>query len=156
DPAAQIDEAELTYERVHQRVLGCTADYDHARYLKLAIDIPNLVQLINIAIGIHENEVKAKVYRELSKLYTITARTLIQLRDDSLDREANRRAMDAAEHAGDLLLRASAIQDLNWALRRQMIFDDAEAVAIDAATGIGEPSITRATPEHLAVWGKLF
>jgi hypothetical protein len=36
-----------------------------------------------------------------------------------------------------------------------MMFDDAEAVATNTAAELGEPSITKSMPEHLAVWGKL-
>jgi transcriptional regulator with XRE-family HTH domain len=153
--AGSIDEADLTLTRLRQRVLACTAAYDHAHYAKLATGIPGLVQSIEAAVGLHENETRADIYRLLSETYIITARLLIQLRDESLACEAVRRAMDAAENAGDPVLRASAVQDLNWALCRQMMFDEAETVAVDAAAEIGEPSITKATPDHLAVWGKL-
>jgi hypothetical protein len=136
--------------------LGINADYNHARYTKLATDIPALLHSINLAVELHENEAKAKAeaYRLMSQVYEITARLLILLRDESLACVAVGRAMEAAENAGDPVLRASAGADYSWAFRRQRRFQNAETVATNLAAGI-EPSITKATPEHLAVWGSL-
>ncbi len=151
---APADEAELALTGLRQRVLECTADYDHAGYTKLAADLPPLIHAIDAAAGLHENEARAGAYRLLAHTYIITAHVLIQLRDESTAREAVRQAMDATEKAGDPVLRASAVQDYAWAFRRQMMFEEAEAVATNMAAEI-EPSITRSTPEHLAVWGTL-
>jgi transcriptional regulator with XRE-family HTH domain len=153
--AGSIDEAGLTLDALRRRLLGCTVDYDHARYTKLANDLPDLVHSIDAAIGLYENEAKATAYRLLALAQIITARLLIQLRDEILACEAVRRAMDAAEKAGDPLLRASAVQDYQWAFRRQLMFDDAEMIGTSMAAEIGEPSITKATLVHLAVWGRL-
>ncbi len=151
-----VREAELTLAGgLRPRVLDCTADYDHARYAKLAADLPALIHSIDAAVGLHENEAKADAYRLLAHTYIITAHLLIQLRDESTAREAVRRAVDAAANAGDPVLRASAAQDYAWAFKRQMMFDDAEEMAVNAAAELGEPSMTKSTPEHLAVWGKL-
>jgi transcriptional regulator with XRE-family HTH domain len=158
-PVAQVsgpvDEADLALATLRRRVLNSTADYDHARYAKLAGSLPMLVQSIDAATGLYENENKAAAYRLLAHAYILTAHLLIQLRDESTAYEAVRRATDAAENAGDPVLRASAAQDYSWAFRRQMMFGEAEAVAVKMATELGEPSITKSTPEHLAVWGKL-
>jgi transcriptional regulator with XRE-family HTH domain len=153
--AGAVDETELTLAKLRQRVLDCTADYDRARYVKLASDLPVLVNLIDLAIGLHENEAKATIYRLLAHAYILTAHVLIQLRDEILAFEAVRRAMEAAEHAGDPLMRAAAAQDYIWAFRRRQMFDEAEAVGVKMAEEIGEPSIAKATPEHFSVWGRL-
>jgi transcriptional regulator with XRE-family HTH domain len=153
--AGQIDETELATARLERRVLACAKDYDHARFVKLAADLPVLIDTIDAATGLYENEAKAAVYRQLAHAYILASHLLIQLRDEILACEAVRRAMEAAEHAGDPLLRASAVQDYAWAFTRRMMFGDAEEIATNMAAEIGEPSITKATPEHLAVWGKL-
>jgi transcriptional regulator with XRE-family HTH domain len=149
-----VDEAALTFPALRQRVLDCTADFDHGRYTTPAADIPSLIHSLNAMVGQHENEAKADAYRLLAHTYTIAAQLLIQLRDESLAYMAISRAIDAADRADDPVLRVSPIAYLSWAYVRQQRFDDGERVAAVAAASI-EPSITSATPEHLAVWGRL-
>ncbi len=150
-----VDEAGLMLAGLRRRVLDCTADYDHARYTKLAAEIPALIDAIDAAVGLHENEEKAAAYRLLAHAYMTTARLLIQLRDESLACVAVGQAMEAAENAGDPVLRASAAQDYTWAFIRQLMFDDAETIGVRMAAEIGEPSTAKGAPEHLAVWGRL-
>lgn len=147
-----VDDTELTLAELRSRVLGISADSNQARYAKMATDIPALLHSIHLAVGLHENEAKAEAYRLMSQVYKMAARLLIQLRDESLACVAVERAMEAAENAGDPVLRASAGLYYCWAFRRQRRFQHAETVATTLAAGI-EPSITKAPPEHLAVWG---
>jgi hypothetical protein len=62
--------------------------------------------------------------------------------------------MDAAEHAGDPILRATAAELYTWAFMQQGLYEDAETIAVSIADELGEPSIAKATPAHLAIWGK--
>lgn len=145
---------ELTFTALKRRVFSCAANYDLAQYEQLAADIPTLIQTIRMATGLYDNERKAEAYRLLSQTYELAARVLIQLRDESLACVATERAMAAAEASGNPILRAVAGYKYWWAFKRQKRFEHAETVATSLAAEI-EPSITTATPEHLAVWGKL-
>ncbi len=150
-----LDETELTHAKLRKRVMESTADFNHARYAKLASEIPTLVISIEAAIGLHEGEVKENLYRLLAHTHILTAQTLIMLRSEDLATHAIRNAIGAAENAGDPTLRAAAADCYAWAFTEQGLFDDAVTVAVDMATEI-EPSMTKATPEHLAAWGRLF
>ncbi len=150
-----VDENGLTFAKLRKRVLDCTADFNRARYAKLAAEIPPLVISIEAAIGLHEGEAKADAYRLLAHAYILTAQTVIFLRDESLACVAVGRAMDAAENAGDPVLRALAAKNYTLAFMRQGMLDDAETVAVNLADEIGEPSMKKPAPGHLAVWGEL-
>ncbi len=149
-----VDESGLKLAALRRRVLDCTGDFDRGRYAKLAADLPALIYSIDFAVGLHENEAKAGAHRLLAHAYIVVAQLLIQLRAEDLSYVAIGRAMDAAEKVGDPVLRASAVSYLSWAFARQRRFDDGETVAAAVAAEI-EPSMARATPEHLAVWGRL-
>lgn len=150
-----IDETGVALAELRERVLDCTADYNRARYTKLAVELPRLVRSVDAAVGLYENEDKAAAYRLLAHAYRMVAQLLIQLRSEDLACDAVRRAMGAAEKAGDPVLRASAARDYAWAFTRQRMFADAQRVATDMAAEIGEPSITSSASEHLAAWGLL-
>ena len=149
-----IDERELTFAKLRQKVVDGTKDFNRARYAKLTADLPGLVTSIEAAVGLHEGEAKDNLNRLMAHAYILTAQTIMHLRDESLACEAVRRAMGAAEDAGDPILRASAGENYTWAFDRQGMHDDAISVAVDMASEI-EPSRTKATPEHLAVWGRI-
>lgn len=148
-PAAppEISEGDLAIQALRRRVVACATNYDRGHYEKLAADMPPLIRAIEASTG-------DDALRLLSQIYELAARILIQLRDESLACVAVERAMAAAERVGDPILRASAGHDYWWAFKRQKRFEHAETVATRLAAEI-EPSITMATLEHLAVWGKL-
>lgn len=155
--AAPIDEQELTPAKLRVKAAESVADYKKARYEKLANDLPVLVTSIEAAIGLHEGESETKEHlcRLLARAYTLTAETLILLRDETLAHEAVRRAMNAAENTGDPVLRALVAKNHAWAFTQQGMFPEGEAAALRTADEIGEPSIKTAAPGHIAVWGEL-
>jgi transcriptional regulator with XRE-family HTH domain len=152
---SSVDEAELTFAKLRKRIMDGTADFNRGHYVKLAADLPALVSSIEAAIGMAEGEAKDNLNRQLAHAYILAAQTLILLRSEDLATHAIRNAMDAAENAGDPVLRASAGENYAYAFAEQGMFSDAEAVAVNLATELGEPSIMKAAPGHLAVWGKL-
>jgi len=149
-----IDEEKLTFGNLRQRVLDCVADFNNGRYEKVVADIPNLVISIEAAISLLEGEAKVAMLRLSAHAYILTAQTLIHLRCEDLATHAIRNAMDAAENAGDPVLCASAARNYTWAFTRQGMYGKAETIAVDMASEI-EPSMSKGTPEQLAVWGLL-
>jgi transcriptional regulator with XRE-family HTH domain len=152
--SGQTDEPALSLQPLRQRLVALTQDYHYARYPQAVRTAPELIEDITAATGIHQEEDQKSIYRLLAHAYIMAASILIQLSGEDLACEAIRRSMEAAEQAGDPILRASGVVYYRWAFIRQGRFDDAEKVAVDMATEI-EPSIMSATPEHLAVWGRL-
>lgn len=151
---SSVDEPELTFPKLRQRILDATANFNRARYAKLADEIPVLVTSIEAAISLHEGEAKENLSRLLAHAYILTAQTLTHLRSEDLATHAIRHAMDAAENAGDPVLRASAGENYVWTFERQEMYDDAVTIAVAMAAEI-EPSMTKASPQHLATWGRI-
>lgn len=152
--SSHADEPALGLEPLRKRLLTLTADYHHGRYAIAVRSAPGLVEDITAAVGLHQGDDQLASNSLLAHAYIISASLLIQLGNEDLACEAIRRSMDAAELAGDPVLRASAVRYYTWAFTRQGRFDDAERVSADMAAEI-EPSIMSSTPEHLAVWGRL-
>lgn len=152
--ASSADEPNLAVRSLRERLIVLTQDYHHARYAVAVRNAPLLIEDILAATSLHDGDERATTHRLLAHAYIIAASVLIQLGNEDLACEAIRRAMDAAEQAGDQILRASAVRYYTWAFTRQGRFDDAERVSTDMAAQI-EPSIMSATPEHLSVWGRL-
>jgi hypothetical protein len=153
-PGVAADEAALTPGALRARVHGFTADFNAGRYARVATESPALIASIEAAVGLHENEAKAAVYRLSAHAYILAAQALIHLRSEFMAVQVVKCAEEAADSAGDPILRASAIDTRVWALTRLGLFAAAETVAVAAANEI-EPSMANATPEHLAAWGRL-
>jgi hypothetical protein len=79
---------------------------------------------------------------------------LTQLRRDDLAYHSIGLAIDAGRNAADDVVVAAAVCGENWLLTRQARFDEAEQAALSSAEAI-EPSLTRSSAAHVAVWGWL-
>jgi hypothetical protein len=154
-PAASSAEEELlALASVQLRVVHVTELYHRARYREAVAALPPLVSDLVAACDAHTDEDQATARRYLAQAYLICASVLIQLRHEDIACEAVRRAIQAAEEAGDPVLAASAVVYYRWAFIRQGRFGDAEDISVRTAAAI-EPKISSATPTHLAVWGRL-
>ncbi len=131
-----------------------TRAYHRSHYAEVLSDLPPLLARAITAVSAYQGDQQLAAIRLLAHLYVIAAAVLIQLRREDLAYEAVRRAMDHAEQAGDPILRASGADYLAWILQRQGRFDDAEATVCRMSEAI-EPSLTKASPVHLSVWGCL-
>ncbi|ABW10970.1 transcriptional regulator, XRE family [Parafrankia sp. EAN1pec] len=151
---SRAEEPALGLRPLRDRLVALTQDYHHARYSQAVRTAPALIEDITAASALHQGEDQEAAYRLLSHAYIMAASVLIQLGGEDLACEAIRRSMEAADSAGDQILRASGVVYYRWAFIRQGRFDDAERVAVEMAAEI-EPSIMRSTPEHLGVWGRL-
>jgi hypothetical protein len=154
-PDDTVDETALTFAALSDKVNNLTAEFHRGRYAKVATETPALIATIETAIGLHVNEAKAAIYRLSAHAYILAAQALIILRNEFMAVQVVKCAEEAAENAGDPVLRASAIGTKSWALIRLGLFGPSETVAV-AAAGRIEPSMANAAPDRLAVWGKLF
>ena len=73
---------------------------------------------------------------------------------DELAAISAERAIQAAREGDDQLLWATLHVTYSWIMLHQARYDQAESVAARVAEQI-EPAISKATPEHLTVWGGL-
>lgn len=151
---SNADEPDLAVRSLRERLIALTQDYHHARYTAVVRNATPLIEDILAATVLYEADERVTAFRMLAHAYIIAASVLIQLSGEDLACEAIRRSMEAADQAGDQILRASAVRYYTWAFTRQGRFDDAERVSAEMAAEI-EPSITQSSPEHLSVWGRL-
>jgi transcriptional regulator with XRE-family HTH domain len=90
----------------------------------------------------------------LAQAYQLAADLMVHTGNDDLAAVGAERALAAAWRGSDPLQHASLAGTVSWVLLHQGRLGDAERVARLAAEQIEVP-ISRATPEHLTVWGAL-
>lgn len=124
--------------------------YYAGRFGDLAALLPGLVgesRLTHQAIGGPASKVLAQAYQ-------LCANLMAQVGYDDLAAIGIERALGAASQGGDELQHATLLGTAAWIYMRQGRYDDAEHVARTAAERV-EPSLSKATPEQLTVWGAL-
>ena len=90
----------------------------------------------------------------LAQSYQLAACLLTQMGKDELAALSAERAIGAAAGGDDELQWATLHGTYSWIMLHQARLRDAEAHALRIAEQI-EPSISKATPQHLTVWGGL-
>ncbi len=116
--------------------------------------IPDLVADTAVAVREYDGDEKTAALEAHAQALQLAGSTLIHLRQNDLAYEALRRAQEAAESAGNMVLGGSVIVSLCWLLLRQRRLGEAERVAISTAEAM-EPSFSKATQSHMATWGWL-
>ncbi|WP_322750880.1 MULTISPECIES: helix-turn-helix transcriptional regulator [unclassified Frankia] len=126
----------------------------HCRYTDTLAELPPLISSAQAAADHYQGQDGLGAQHLLARAYLTTGTVLAQFRHEDLAYDAIVRAITAAQQAGDPILHASGIYHLGWIFIRQGRFDDAEDVTVRAAEAI-EPSISRSSPAHIAIWGRL-
>ncbi|MEV4759480.1 helix-turn-helix transcriptional regulator [Micromonospora sp. NPDC049559] len=126
--------------------------YWAGRYAQLARSLPERITQAR-ALAREANESSA-AYALLAELLQMTASLLAHLAHEDLAHLALAEAMRAAEASGDELLHAAHQATRSWVLSRQGLWAEAEQVAVETAATI-EPTLSRAAPDQVAVWGEL-
>jgi transcriptional regulator with XRE-family HTH domain len=90
----------------------------------------------------------------LAQSYQLAACLLTQMGRDELAAVSAERAIQVASEGDDELQWATLHGTYSWIMLHQARHAEAEALALRIAEQI-EPSISKATPEHLTVWGGL-
>jgi transcriptional regulator with XRE-family HTH domain len=90
----------------------------------------------------------------LAQSYQLAACLLTQMGKDELAAIGAERAIQVASEGDDQLQWATLHGTYSWIMLHQARYDQAEALAVRVAEQI-EPAVSKATPEHLTVWGGL-
>ena len=123
-------------------------DYWAGRFTRLAATLPGLLAQARIAQG----DLGAQASALLAQSYQLVACLLVHLGKDDLAALAAERGINAAAAGDDELQWATVHGTFAWTLLHQGRTEASERHALWVAERI-EPSIPRATPEHLTVWG---
>ncbi len=135
---------------VGRKVATAWRDYWAGRFTTLAGRLPRLVAAARATSA----EAGARAAGPLTQSYQLVAYLLVHLGKDDLAALAAERAIHAAATGDDELQWATVHGTFAWALLHQGRTDAAEQHARAIAERI-EPSIPRASLEHLTVWGGL-
>ncbi|MER5768547.1 helix-turn-helix transcriptional regulator [Streptomyces sp. NPDC001985] len=132
-----------------------SAAYDADKFSSVATALPQIIRDADSAVSYfdHGNEHEAALQMR-AEAYLLGGRYLTQVRQYDLAYHALAGAIRDAQMVRDTNTAAYAVVIMSWLLLRQGRFDDAERVAVETADHI-EPRISKAAPEHLAVWGWL-
>lgn len=96
----------------------------------------------------------ASAAKPLAQAYQLCADLMVHVGRDDLAAIAAERALAAAYRGEDELQHATLFGTVSWVMLHQARLADAERVARLAAEK-AEPSLSKATPQHLTVWGAL-
>lgn len=128
--------------------------WQEGSYLLLSRVVPDVIAEARHAARETTGGTNSRAQSALATAYQVAAGVACMLDAEDLAFLAVERSLRAADETGDPLLRASAANFLSWVYRRQGRFAECEAVAVRAAEA-AEPSMVRATPRQLAVFGGL-
>lgn len=130
------------------------ADYWAGSFTRLGKTLPALIGEARLATRQLPAGQRPAAFASLSAAYQITACLLTQLGMEDLGYLAVERALAAAENSGDRLRAATLMGSLSWVLLNQGRFAEAERTALHTVDET-EPSLGKAPPEHVSVWGSL-
>ncbi len=135
---------------LHDAVAAGWGHYWRGRFGELAAALPGLIaETRHARVGFG-----AVASGALAQSYQLAACLLTQMGKDELAAISAERAIQAAAAGDDELQWATLHGTYSWIMLHQARFGPAEAHALRMAERI-EPTISKATPEHLTVWGGL-
>ncbi len=140
---SSLDELDAVVER-------CWQFYWSGQFGDLTAMLPDLVSEACVT----QRVIGVRGSGALAQAYQLCANLVAQVGYDDLAMIAIERALGAAVHGDDELQHATLLGTAAWIYMRQGRYGDAERVASAAAQRI-EPPLSKATPEHLTVWGSL-
>lgn len=130
------------------------ADYWAGNFTKLGTTLPALIGEVRLTTRQLPTGQRPAAFASLSAVYQIAACVLTQLGMEDLGYLTVERALAAAGDSGDQLRTATLMGSLSWVLLNQGRFDEAERTALHTVDDV-EPSLTKASVEHVSVWGSL-
>lgn len=138
--------------RLRAAVTAARADFQAARYRKLAAALPATIQtaVATRAAAAGDDPV---AHALLAEAYLVASNLLVKVNDDQLAWATADRAVQAAEHSGDPLLLADARRSVATVLRRTGHPAAGQRLVLAAAEEI-EPGRTP-TPDQLSTYGML-
>ncbi|MFJ9746565.1 helix-turn-helix domain-containing protein [Streptomyces chartreusis] len=129
--------------------------YRTDRYDSVAKKLPGILRAAETAVATSEtgeDEQRAKIVRARALL--LAGKYLTQVRRYDMAYHALSRGIQDAREVGVVQLATNGVVGMGWLLLRQDRFDEAEQLAVRTADEV-EPSMSKATPAQLAVWGEL-
>ena len=138
--------------RLQAAVTAARADFQAARYRKLAAALPATIQtaVATRAAAAGDDPV---AHALLAEAYLVASNLLVKVNDDQLAWATADRAVQAAEHSGDPLLLADARRSLATVLRRTGRPTAGQRLVLATAKDI-EPG-QNPTPDQLSMYGML-
>ncbi|MGH8903348.1 MAG: helix-turn-helix domain-containing protein [Egibacteraceae bacterium] len=128
--------------------------YRSGKFSTLSALLPELIRAGELATQQLTGQQRAAAFAALADVYQISASLMTQLGQGDLGWMAAQKATAAADHADDPNLRSVTVTTLSFVLLRQGRLAEAMQVALDTADA-NEPSLAKATPVELSVWGML-
>ncbi|MGH3924979.1 MAG: helix-turn-helix domain-containing protein, partial [Pseudonocardiaceae bacterium] len=128
--------------------------YRRGKFSALAALLPDLISAGELATQQLTGQERAAAFTVLADVYQVAAVLVTHLSHDDLGFVAAQKAITAADRSDDQNLRAVTVATLSFILLRQGRLTEAEQVALDKANE-NEPSLVKATPVELSVWGML-
>lgn len=128
--------------------------YWHGGYSQLSGLLPGILRDGRAVADAAPTSDAERVWGRLTLAYQLAASLSVQAGHTAWAYQAVERQLGAAERASDPLMAGMGVSTLSWVLLRQGRWAQARAVAERKADEL-EPSIRRATPQHLAVYGNL-
>jgi transcriptional regulator with XRE-family HTH domain len=153
-PAAPIEDSGPTLDVVRAEIARGWTLYHDADFPRLIDALPGIVTDTRLAAAVYTGERRAAAQAALGKALQLGGHLAIRLGKTDLALASLERATVAAEASNDPLLAAMITNSVCWAYQRQNRLADANQLATEAADAV-EPSLRRASPEHIRVWGGL-
>lgn len=135
---------------LHRAVATGWRQYWTGKFTELAATLPGVISEARHALDVFGPRASAA----LAQSYQLAACLLTQMGKDELAAISAERAIQAATVGDDELQWATLHGTYSWIMLHQARHRDAETHALRIAERI-EPSISKATPQHLTVWGGL-
>ncbi|WP_406296955.1 helix-turn-helix domain-containing protein [Embleya sp. NBC_00888] len=150
-PTTEITTEILTGTR--RRIEEAHASYHGDRYHSIALELPSILRSVQHPLEVSDDLQAEFIPVRISGLY-LAGKYLTQVRQYDLAYHVLSEGIREARALDQRLLAATGVVGMCWLLLRQGRFDECERLASVTADAI-EPQISKATPEHLAVWGEL-
>jgi transcriptional regulator with XRE-family HTH domain len=155
NPVAETAEEEPNLRAFSRTVRDARVLYVSDSYKSVAAQLPGLLRDANRAVAYYDSgDEHRQALLARAEALRLAGTYLTQVRQYDLAYAAIKGAVSDGRQAGDLLAAGSGIGGMCWLLLRQGRFDEAERVAAESMDVV-EPKITKAEPDHYAVWGGL-
>ncbi|MCX4468981.1 helix-turn-helix domain-containing protein [Micromonospora sp. NBC_01655] len=141
-------------DEMRAAVVDLWQTYWAGQYAHLARQLPDRITQARALAAAAAPRDQAAASTLLAGVMQLTGSLLAHLAHEDLAHLALAAADRAAEAAGDELLHAAQQATRAWVLSRQGLWAESEHVAMSTAAAI-EPRLSRATADHVAVWGEL-
>ncbi|MEV5509525.1 helix-turn-helix domain-containing protein [Streptomyces orinoci] len=155
DRVAETAEEEPNLRAFRRTVQDARVLYFSDSYKSVSSQLPGLLRDAAKAVAYYDSgEEHQQALLARAEALRLAGTYLTQVRQYDIAYTALAGAVADAKNAGDMLAAASGVGGMCWLLIRQSRFDEAERVAAESMDVV-EPKITRAEPDHYAVWGGL-